>query len=82
MADWLQNFPTLDEGALRALKKSFDAGYRAFSRQSGDPIESFFDPLLKAGADPNARSKFGYTPLHRAAAFNQTLAVAAKAKED
>ena len=50
MADWLQNFPTLDEGALRALKKSFDAGYRAFSRRYGDPIEGFFDPFLKAGA--------------------------------
>ena len=42
----LQNFPTFHEGAQCALKKSFDAGYRAFSRQYGDPIESFFDPLL------------------------------------
>lgn len=46
MFDWLMEFPTLDEGALRALKKSFDAGYRQFSRHYGDLIESFFDPLL------------------------------------
>ena len=46
MTDWLQNFPTLDEAALRALKKSIDAGYRAFSRNYGDAIESVFDPLL------------------------------------
>ena len=43
---WLQEFPTLDEAALRALKKSFDSGYRSFSRNYGDAIESFFDPLL------------------------------------
>ena len=48
MADWLQKFPTLDEGALRALKKSIDAGYRQFSRHYGDSIESLFDPLLYA----------------------------------
>ena len=46
MIDWIVKFPTLDEGTLRALKKSFDAGYREFSRHYGDPIESFFDPLL------------------------------------
>ena len=43
---WMQEFPTLDEASLRALKKSFDSGYRAFSRNYGDAIESFFDPLL------------------------------------
>ncbi len=46
MNDWLREFPTLDEGTLRALKKSFDSGYRAFSRNYGDAIEGFFDPLL------------------------------------
>ena len=46
MGDWLTKFPTLDEAALRVLKKSIDAGYRQFTRQYGDPIESFFDPLL------------------------------------
>ena len=43
---WLQEFPTLDEASLRALKKTFDSGYRTFSRNYGDAIESFFDPLL------------------------------------
>ena len=43
MFDWMMEFPTLDKGALRALKKSFDAGYRQFSRHYGDLIESFFD---------------------------------------
>ena len=46
MVSWLWDFPTLDEGALRALKKSFDSGYRVFSRNYGDAIESGFDPLL------------------------------------
>ncbi len=46
MADWLREFPTLEVGELRALKKSFDAGYRGFSREYGEAIEAFFDPLL------------------------------------
>ncbi len=46
MVSWLWDFPTLDEGALRALKKSFDSGYRVFSRNYGDAIEGGFDPLL------------------------------------
>ena len=46
MISWLWEFPTLDESALRALKKSFDTGYRLFSRNYGDAIEGAFDPLL------------------------------------
>ncbi len=46
MPAWLAEFPTLDIVLLRALKKGFDEGYRAFSRSYGDAIESFFDPLL------------------------------------
>ena len=46
MNGWLWQFPTLDEAALRALKKAFDSGYRGFSRSYGDAIEAFFDPLL------------------------------------
>ena len=46
MFDWLREFPTLDDGALRAVKKAFDTGYRSFSREYGDAIESAFDPLL------------------------------------
>jgi glycine betaine/proline transport system permease protein len=40
-----QTFPQLDDDFLRALKKSIDEGFRAFTRAYGDPIESFFDPL-------------------------------------
>jgi glycine betaine/proline transport system permease protein len=43
--DWHKTFPQLDEDLLRALKKSIDEGFRAFTRAYGDPIESFFDPL-------------------------------------
>lgn len=32
--------------SLRALKKTFDTGYRDFSRAYGEGIENFFDPLL------------------------------------
>ena len=46
MFDWLREFPTLDDGALRAVKKAFDTGYRSFSREYGDAIASAFDPLL------------------------------------
>ncbi len=46
MAQWFREFPTLDVDALRAIKKSFDSAYRGFSREYGEVIESFFDPLL------------------------------------
>ena len=46
MPDWLQQFPTLDAAVLRTLEKSIDAAYRTFSRNHGDTIEGFFDPLL------------------------------------
>ena len=46
MDGWLWEFPPLDRASLRILKKSFDSGYRAFSRSYGDAIEGFFDPLL------------------------------------
>lgn len=43
--DWLTTFPHLNDDLLRALKKSIDEGFRAFTRAYGDAIESFFDPL-------------------------------------
>ncbi|PXF30864.1 ABC transporter permease [Pokkaliibacter plantistimulans] len=45
MANWLADFPHLDSELLRALKKTIDEGFRAFTRAYGDAIESFFDPL-------------------------------------
>lgn len=45
-ASWLTKFPQMDRADLLAIRKSLDAGYREFSRDYGDIIESFFDPLL------------------------------------
>ncbi|MEH6576414.1 MAG: proline/glycine betaine ABC transporter permease [Amphritea sp.] len=48
MADssWLTKIPQLDRAELRDIKKSLDLTYREFTREYGDLIESFFDPLL------------------------------------
>jgi|TARA_B100000787_G_C16164429_1_gene283093 glycine betaine/proline transport system permease protein len=40
-------FPTLPIELIRTFKKSTDAAYKGFSREYGDLIESFFNPLLK-----------------------------------
>ncbi|MGB0733118.1 MAG: ABC transporter permease [Pontibacterium sp.] len=44
--DWLTEFPELDRASLREIRKTLDSGYRDFSREYGELIESFFDPLL------------------------------------
>ncbi len=46
MPEWILKFPSLEVEHLRTLKRSIDEGYRAFSRDYGAGIESFFDPLL------------------------------------
>ena len=38
-------------------------------------IPGFVQTLLDAGADPNTRDKYGFTPLHRAAIFSKIPAV-------
>lgn len=43
--DWLFTFPTMDEETLRALKKSIDESFRAFTRGHGESIEAAFAPL-------------------------------------
>ncbi len=40
-------FPAMERQDLRDLKKSIDASFREFSREFGEPIEGFFDPLLR-----------------------------------
>ncbi|HBR98246.1 MAG TPA: ABC transporter permease [Gammaproteobacteria bacterium] len=45
--DWLEDFPQMSRESLRALQKSIDLGYREFSRNYGEAIENFFDPLLQ-----------------------------------
>ena len=48
MADssWLTTFPEMDRADLVAMRKALDGAYREFSRNYGDIIEGFFDPLL------------------------------------
>ena len=41
----LTEFPSIDTETLRSLKKSIDAGFKNFSRNYGDNIESFFEPV-------------------------------------
>ena len=38
--------PVMDRQSLRDLKKGIDQSFKEFSREYGDGIESFFDPLL------------------------------------
>ena len=43
---WLTDFPQLSRSELLSVRKGLDGAYRDFSREYGDLIESFFDPLL------------------------------------
>ncbi len=43
---WIMEFPQMDRKDLVGIRKSMDGLYRDFSREYGDLIESFFDPLL------------------------------------
>jgi len=47
---WMQTFltkiPEMGRVELRDLKKAIDAGFRVFSREYGESLENFFDPLL------------------------------------
>ena len=45
-SDWLTEFPQLERGELKEIRKTLDSAYRDFSREYGEVIESFFDPLL------------------------------------
>lgn len=42
---WFNEFPQLDDGFLRDLKKVIDDGFRSFTRSYGDAIEGLFEPL-------------------------------------
>ena len=42
----LTEFPEMGRQDLRDLKKSIDAGFRDFSREFGESLENFFEPLL------------------------------------
>ena len=44
--DFFNKIPEMDRDALRELKKGIDFSFKEFSREYGDSIEGFFDPLL------------------------------------
>lgn len=44
---WLTEIPQLDRSSLVDLRKTMDGAYRDFSREYGDTIEAFFEPLLQ-----------------------------------
>ncbi len=43
----LIEFPSMDRQHLRDLKKAIDGGFRDFSREFGETLENFFEPLLR-----------------------------------
>ena len=45
-SNWLTEVPQLDRSELRDIRQTLDTAYRNFSREHGELIESFFDPLL------------------------------------
>ena len=44
--EFFNKIPVMDRTALRELKKGIDLSFKEFSREYGDSIEGFFDPLL------------------------------------
>ena len=44
--EWLTKFPEMDRNGLREFKKTVDNAFTSFSRNYGEGIENFFDPLL------------------------------------
>lgn len=44
---FLTEFPELSRETLVEIRKSLDTSYRSFSREYGENIEAFFDPLLQ-----------------------------------
>ena len=45
--EFLEEFPELGRQELRDIKKSVDFSFKAFSRNYGDNLEAFFNPLLQ-----------------------------------
>ena len=43
---WLTEMPQLDRSTLIDIRKALDGAYRNFSREYGDTLEAFFEPLL------------------------------------
>ncbi|WP_010324888.1 ABC transporter permease [Marinobacterium stanieri] len=45
-SNWITEIPQLERSELRDIRKTLDTAYRDFSREHGEMIEAFFDPLL------------------------------------
>lgn len=45
--EFLEEFPELGRQELRDIKKAVDFAFKSFSRNYGDNLESFFNPLLQ-----------------------------------
>lgn len=45
LAEGLCRFPSVDEGAMRAFRKSVDGGFKAFVRAYGDTFDNALQPL-------------------------------------
>ena len=46
MLDFFTEFPEISRSDIRDIKTSIDSAFRSFSRNYGESIENFFDPLL------------------------------------
>ena len=46
MLDFFTEFPEISRSDIRDIKNSIDNAFRSFSRNYGESIENFFDPLL------------------------------------
>ena len=46
MIELLTKFPEMERNGLREFKKTVDNAFTSFSRNYGEGIENFFDPLL------------------------------------
>ena len=44
--EFFTKIPVMEADSLRLFKKTVDSSFRSFSRQYGEGIENFFDPLL------------------------------------
>ncbi len=42
---WLEHFPAMDTERLSALRRAIDTAFRDFTRQHGQALENFFEPL-------------------------------------
>jgi len=42
---WLEHFPAMDTDRLSALRRAIDTAFRDFTRQHGQALENFFEPL-------------------------------------